>query len=218
MAKLVDAPHSKCGGFGHGGSSPPLPINSSYKMLTTKTRFQTFEEYLEYDDNSEKLYELFNGELIEMPPESGLNIEIANFLFLKFASLVGHRRVRGHGLELEVRGEPKNRYPDLTIIREEHIQQLSKRNTIRLFMSPPLLVIEVVSPGDIQRERDYIAKRIQYQDCSVPEYWIIDPQAQSILVLELKGDSYQEVGNFSKNSLIQSPMFQELELKVSEVF
>jgi len=37
---------------------------------------------------------------------------------------------RGHGLELEVRGEPKNRYPDLTIIREEHIQLLSQRNTI----------------------------------------------------------------------------------------
>ncbi len=187
-------------------------------MLTTKLRFQTFEEYLEYDDNSEKLYELFNGELIEMPPESGLNIEIANFLFLKFSSLVGHRRVRGHGLELEVRGEPKNRYPDLTIIREEHIQQLSKRNTIRLFMSPPLLVIEVVSPGDIQRERDYIAKRIQYQDCRIPEYWIIDPQTQSILVLELKENSYQEVGNFSQDDLVESPMFQELELKVSEVF
>lgn len=39
------------------------------KMLRTKPRFQTFEEYLEYDDNSEKLYELFNGELIETPPE-----------------------------------------------------------------------------------------------------------------------------------------------------
>ena len=25
MAKLVDAPHSKCGDFGCGGSSPPLP-------------------------------------------------------------------------------------------------------------------------------------------------------------------------------------------------
>jgi hypothetical protein len=71
---------------------------------------------------------------------------------------------RGHGLELEVRGEPKNRYPDLTIIREEHIQLLSQRNTILLSMLPPLLVIEVVSPGEIQRERDYIAKRIQYQD------------------------------------------------------
>ncbi|MGB5712727.1 MAG: hypothetical protein WBM44_17675 [Waterburya sp.] len=40
---------------------------------------------------------------------------LPNFLFLKFALLVGHRRVRGHGLELEVRGEPKNRYPYLTI-------------------------------------------------------------------------------------------------------
>ncbi|MDJ0660348.1 MAG: Uma2 family endonuclease [Crocosphaera sp.] len=187
-------------------------------MITTKPRFESFEAYLQYDDNSDKLYELFNGELIEMPPESGLNIEIANFLFLKFAALVGYRRVRGHGLELEVRGEPKNRYPDLTIIREEHIQQLSKRNTIHLFMSPPLLVVEVVSPGDIQRERDYIAKRIQYQDCCVPEYWIVDPQTQTILVLELKDNSYQEVGNFSQDDLVKSPNFPELKLTVSEIF
>ena len=187
-------------------------------MLTAKPRFKTFEEYLQYDDNSEKLYELFNGELIEVPPESGLNFEIANFLFVKFALLVGHGRVRGHGLELEVRGEPKNCYPDLTIIREEHIQQLSKRNTIRLTMAPPLLVIEVVSNGEIQRDRDYIAKRMQYQDCGIPEYWIVDPQTQTILVLELRGDSYIEVGNFSNDDLIQSPGFRELNLKVSEVF
>ncbi len=187
-------------------------------MLTVKPRFETFEEYLNYDDNSEKLYELFNGELIEMPPESGLNFEIANFLFLQFALLLGHRRVRGHGLELEVRGEPKNRYPDLAIIREEHIQQLSKRNTILLSMSPPLLVIEVVSPGEIQRDRDYIAKRIQYQDCRIPEYWIVDPQTQKILVLELTGDIYTEVGSFSNDDLIPSPGFKELKLKVSQVF
>ncbi len=187
-------------------------------MLTIKPRFTTFEEYLAYNDNSERLYELFNGELIEVPPESGFNVEIANFLFIKFALLVGHRRVRGHGLELEVRGEPQNRYPDLTIIREEHIQQLSNRNTIRLSMLPPLLVIEVVSPGDIQKNRDYIAKRMQYQDCGIPEYWIVDPQTQTILVLELRGDSYREVGSFSNDELLQSPRFRELNLKVSEVF
>ncbi len=187
-------------------------------MLTTKPRFQTFAEYLHYEDNSEEHYELFNGELVEMPPESGLNFEIANFLFLKFASLVGHRRVRGHGLELEVRGEPKNRYPDLTIIREEHIQLLSQRNTILLSMSPPLLVIEVVSPGEIQRERDYIAKRSQYQDCEIPEYWIVDPQTQTILVLELKGDTYAEIGNFSSDDLVKSSIFGQLNLKVSQVF
>ncbi|NEP27687.1 Uma2 family endonuclease, partial [Moorena sp. SIO3I6] len=94
-------------------------------MLQLNQKFQSFDEYLLYNDNSEKFYELFNGELIEMPPESGVNVQIANRIFLIFALMLGTDRVRGQGLELEVRGEPKNRYPDLTIIRDEHIQQLS---------------------------------------------------------------------------------------------
>jgi Uma2 family endonuclease len=65
-------------------------------MLITKPRFQTFAEYLQYEDNSDDSSELFNEKLVELPPESGLNFQIANFLFLTFASLVGHRRVRGH--------------------------------------------------------------------------------------------------------------------------
>jgi Uma2 family endonuclease len=186
-------------------------------MLTIKPRFETFEEYLLYDDNSEKLYELFNGELIEVPPESGFNIQIANRLFLFFALILGSDRVRGHGLELEVRGEPKNRYPDLTILREEHIQQLSKRNTIRLNMAPPLVVMEIVSPGEIQRDRDYIAKRIQYQDCCIPEYWIIDPQIQTILILELVGNSYINFAEFKGDDLLRSPTFGELEIRIIDI-
>ena len=153
-----------------------------------------------------------------MPPESGFNYQIANRLFFVFALMLGTDRVRGHGLELETRGEPKNRYPDLTIIREEHIQLLSKRNTILLTMPSPLLVIEVVSPGEIQKERDYIAKRSQYQDCEIPEYWIVDPQTQTILVLELQGNMYTAIGTFSNNDLVKSPLFSQLNLKVSEVF
>ena len=187
-------------------------------MLQVKHQFQSFEEYLSYDDGTEKLYELFNGELIEMPPESGINVQIATFLLIQFVSLLGYKRVRGHGLELEVRGEPRNRYPDLTIIREEHIQQLANRNTIRLSMLPPLLVVEVVSPGELQRDRDFIAKRLQYQDCGIPEYWIIDPQTQSILVLELINETYTEMGIFSGDDLVLSSQFNSLNLKVSQIF
>jgi Uma2 family endonuclease len=99
-------------------------------MVQTRPRFYSFEDYLTYDDGSDRLYELFNGELIEVPPESGYNTSLAFFLSIQFAAIVGHLRVRPHGLELEVRGEPKNRYPDLTIIRPEHIQLLTSRNTI----------------------------------------------------------------------------------------
>lgn len=155
-------------------------------------RFESFEEYLEYTDSNNRLYELFNGELVEVPPESGFNIGIATNLLIYFAQIFGHLRVRGHGLELEVNGEPRNRYPDFTIIRSEHIEQLRSRNTIRLSMAPPDLVVEVVSPGDLQRDRDYIAKRSQYLDREIPMYWIIDPQVREILVLTLTPTGYRE--------------------------
>jgi Uma2 family endonuclease len=155
-------------------------------------RFESFEDYLNYTDNNDRLYELFNGELVQVPPESGFNIGVANFLFTLFLPIVGYLRVRGHGLELEVNGEPRNRYPDLTIIKAEHIEQLRSRNTIRLSMAPPDLVVEVVSPGDLQRDRDYIAKRMQYQDREIPVYWIVDPQVREIMVLTLTTAGYRE--------------------------
>jgi Uma2 family endonuclease len=161
-------------------------------VAVTHPRFESFEDYLAYTDDNNRLYELFNGELVQVPPESGFNIGIATNLLIYFAQMFGHLRVRGHGLELEVNGEPRNRYPDLTIIKAEHIDQLRSRNTIRLQMAPPDLVVEVVSPGDLQRSRDYIAKRMQYQDRDIPVYWIIDPQVREIMGLTLTAAGYQE--------------------------
>jgi len=195
-------------------------------MVQSKPRFSTFDEYLSYDDGMDKLYELFNGELIEVPPESGQNTGIAVFLLLQFAAIVGHLRARPHGLELEVRGEPRNRYPDLTIIREEHVQQLARRNTIRLSMAPPLLVVEVVSPGELQRAlceipargRDYVVKRRQYEDLGIPEYWIVDPEAKTITVLGLQAESYSQTNMFRGEEGILSSMFPGINLTVDQVF
>jgi Uma2 family endonuclease len=187
-------------------------------MLQVKPRFESFEDYLAYDDGTDYLYELFNGELVVLSPESGLNVQIATFLLIQFAHLLGYRRVRGHGLELEVRGEPRNRYPDLTILRPEHISLLARRNTLRLDMTPPLLVVEIVSLGELQRQRDYVAKRLQYQDCGIPEYWIVDPEARNILILSLQGQVYQESGTFSGGTRLISPLFPELNLCVEQVF
>lgn len=186
-------------------------------MTQAKSRFATFEEYLSFDDRTDKLYELFNGELVELPPESGENVGITNFLFVQFATIVGYLRVRGHGLELEVRGEPRNRYPNLTIIQEEHIEQLKRRNTIRLSMEPPLLVIEAVSPGEANRERGYTDKRSQYQDRGIPEYWLIDSNQPILTVLQLEGNVYKKVGVFRGNDLIQSIEFSNLMLTAKQV-
>lgn len=186
-------------------------------MVYTKRRFLSFEEYLNYDDGTDKLYELFNGELVELAPEAGRNIRIAISLLFEFGSIVGRSRVRNHGLELEVIGEPKNRYPDFTVIREEHVELLETRNTIQLTMPPPLLVVEVVSPGKIQRDRDYIAKRNQYEDIGIPEYWIVDPQLNQVVVLAMEEETYKEVGIFQNQQRIVSPTFPEIQLTAQTV-
>jgi Uma2 family endonuclease len=161
-----------------------------------------------------------------VPPESGVNVELANLLFAVLLPIVGHRRGRGHELELEVRGEPRNRFPDLTVIREEHIELLRQRNTIRLSVPPPMIVVEIVSPGEVQRNRDYVAKRMQYQDLGIPEYWIVNPQEETVLVLEQVNGVYAEAATFSGDGAfaegmakpITSRQMGQLDLTAAEVF
>lgn len=187
-------------------------------MTQAKIKFSSFEEYLSYDDGTDQLYELLNGELVELPPEAGQNFEIANFLFTQLLPILGYRRIRGHGLELQVRGQPQNRFPDLTVLREEHIEQLKRRNTILLSMAPPMLVVEIVSPGETNRSRDYVSKREQYENRGIPEYWIVDPHTGVVTVLELDGQVYREIGAFEGEQLIHSSTFPTLNLTPAQIF
>ena len=49
----------------------------------TPDKLLTFEEYLTYDDGSDTQYELVDGKLVEMPPESDANNDIARRLFVE---------------------------------------------------------------------------------------------------------------------------------------
>ena len=182
----------------------------------------TFEEYLDYDDGTDNRYELVDGELIALPPESGRNARIAKCLFLK---LVSSGQVSGelidYNCELQVPvlqpGYAANRYPDLVVLKAEHIELTQTRLTITLTMPPPDLVVEVVSPGKANRERDYIAKREQYAARGIPEYWIADPDDGVVIVLQLQAGAYVEIGQFQGNERILSPMFPTLELTAEQV-
>ena len=188
-------------------------------MTQAKPRFSTFEEYLSYDDGTDKRYELFNGELIELPPESPRNVLILSFVHFQLVKLVGHRRVLW-GVELQVRGEIQNRFPDLTVIDLELVQQLTtkmaKRSTITLEMLPPLLVIEAVSPGN--RNSDYIDKRAQYQNRGIPEYWLIDPAIATVTVLKLVDGIYQELCVSRGTDPISSLIIPGLSLTANQIF
>ena len=156
---------------------------------------KTFDDYLAQAEGWEPRCELTNGELIEMPPESDENVIIARILDRALSDLVGFRRVRTHQLAIEMMGQPKNRFPDVTVLQPEHPDQLkaSGQSAIRLDMAPPLLVVEVVSPGPDNHRRDYIDKRNQYEWLGIPEYWIVDPILKQVTVLVLAEEGYEEM-------------------------
>ncbi|NET60952.1 MAG: Uma2 family endonuclease [Symploca sp. SIO2E6] len=181
----------------------------------------TFEQYIEYDDGTDNRYELYDGELVLMPPESKRNVWIALWLRDELVQLVNRRLVLPTSCcELQVIGNPQNRYPDLVVLREEHLTQPEKRLTITLSMAPPQLVVEVVSPyrnqNDENYQRDYVDKRLQYQQRGIPEYWIIDPQAGLVMVLVLLNGSYQAT-KYTGSQRIISRTFPKLELTATQI-
>ena len=183
----------------------------------------TFEEALNYDDGTNNRYEWVDGELVTLPPESEANDFIANhlFLLLSIARIENPRLIRHHTCILEVPvlqpGQSRNRYPDLVILREEHLQLTTRQLAITQEMPPPKLVVEVVSPGKANRKRDYQEKRKQYAARGISEYWIVDPDDQIVLVLRLASGAYQTVGQFQGRDRIISPAFPTLELTAEQI-
>lgn len=187
-------------------------------MVQIQPKFKTFDDYLALKDVAAGRYELTYGELVEVPPESDDNVVIARAMDRALSDLVGFRRVRAHQLAIEVPGEPKNRFPDITVLRPEHPEQLSNsgQSAIRLEMAPPILVVEIVSPGESNRRRDYVEKRNQYEWRDIPEYWIVDPAQSQVTVLSLTDDGYKE-SVFKGNQLVKSLAFKNWTLTAEEM-
>ncbi|MEO1342312.1 MAG: Uma2 family endonuclease [Cyanobacteria bacterium J06635_13] len=144
-------------------------------MSIATTRL-TLTEYLNRSDESEKHCELFAGSLLEMPPESPQNAEIAIQLLLIFAQfVVTPRLLRCKDTEIVVSGSRTTvRLPDLMVLTEELADILydSGRSTILSDMPPPALVVEVVSPGKVNQDRDY---RYKSQNCHLANLRINNP-------------------------------------------
>ena len=187
----------------------------------TKPRMM-FEEYLTYDDGTDNRYEWIDGVLIEMPTESEFNAWLSFALQLYFirAGFVKPRLTQRYNCEIEVPvlkpKQARNRFPDFVILRPEHIELTQKRLTIRLDMPAPVLVMEVVSPGQTNRDRDYEDKRAQYQARGISEYWLLDPEQQIVMVLSLVDGVYQEA-IFQGRDRIISPLFSMFALTAEQV-
>lgn len=51
--------------------------------------------------------------------------------------------------------------------------------------------VEVVSPGDANRSRDYRHKRTEYAARGIAEYWIADPETRQVTICQWVDGQYE---------------------------
>jgi Uma2 family endonuclease len=182
-------------------------------MVTTKL---SLADYLSLENGPEGLWEFVDGDIIEMPPESEENVRVARYLMTQLLQRVAFDQVRRNETEIIVAG--RARLPDLMVIGPDLVQALTgqPRSRITEDMPAPLLVVEVVSPGKQNQDRDYRYKRSEYAARGIPEYWIVDPDRARITVLTLV-DGWYEAEELGPEGVLQSPQLPGLRLSVAEV-
>lgn len=155
--------------------------------LTDQGRKMTLEEFREAEEQPGYLYELARGvlEATNVPNDDhGQIVDNIHELFSTFRRdhpglilRIGH----GSDVRLIIPELESDRHPDLAIVfRNAPVNPEGHR--------VPALVVEVVSPGNRSRERDYEAKREEYLALGIEEYWIVDPQRRQVMVLNRQPD------------------------------
>ncbi len=183
-------------------------------MTVTTTRKMTFEEYLIYEDGTDRRYEFNDGELVEVSPATALhNVLMMFFAFhlqLEINQSALSYCVRANSAELFT--GKRTRRPDILVMTRNQSKKLGNQPDI--LYEPCLLVIEIVSPTC--RTVDTVEKRKEYAEFGIPEYWIVDFLLGDFLVLTLVNGVYVEKV-YRNSDRIVSDIFPNISLSMSQV-
>ncbi len=171
----------------------------------------TEEEYFELDSN--RLVEYSDGRLEFLPMPTIFHQLILQFLYKKLEAFVASKGlgtvvIAGYKVRLRAR---EYREPDILFIKAAHAARIKKQ-----YCEKADLVMEVVSAK--KRAHDIKKKRIEYAAAGIPEYWIIDPQKQTITVLvnNTRAATYTEHGVFPMGSKAKSKLLPGFTIDVTE--
>ena len=179
-------------------------------------RRMTLAEFHEADEQPGYLYELARGvlEVTNIPGDShGQIVDNIHEWFSQYRRQHPRliRRI-GHGSDIRyiIPELESDRHPDLAIVFRDTPRDASRRQRA-------LLAVEVVSPGNRARKRDYETKREEYLAIGLAEYWIVDPKQLQITVLIRQGEAWAE-RVYRGDDLIESHLLPDLGCRVSDLW
>ena len=167
--------------------------------------------YLWLTDQSNRLIELIDGRIEELPMPTSTHQAVLLFLYDRFRAFLKPRGgvVMVAALRMRVRAGTF-REPDLLLLRD----RADPRYQDRYWLGADL-VVEVISPDNPDRD---LEKRADYAAAGIPEYWIADPRHETITVLTLQAGAYAEQGVYRRGAAARSPLLDGFTADVGAVF
>jgi Uma2 family endonuclease len=178
-----------------------------YTWLTE--RHWSEAEYLMLANDRNLLVELSDGKVVvHAMPTPRHQAVVLNLAFL--LRQTGQGRV--FVAPMPVRLWPgKMREPDVMWYDERHLDRIQDQ-----FAGPPDLAIEVLSPSS--RSVDLGVRLQEYAEAGIPEYWVVELDAENVSVYTLSGADYELVVRYRNDEQIQSASVPALSLAAAEVF
>jgi Uma2 family endonuclease len=105
--------------------------------------------------------------------------------------------------------------PDLLYIAGARRDEILTKQHVR---GAPDLVVEIGSPGT--RKRDETIKKWLYERFAVAEYWVIDPEIDTIKVYRRVGERYERAAELTleNRDVLTTPLLPGLEMPLARIF
>ncbi|MFO0972180.1 MAG: Uma2 family endonuclease [Phycisphaerae bacterium] len=173
----------------------------------------TYDDFRALPDDGRR-YEIIDGDLSMSPsPVTRHQVIVGNL----FAILREH--VRRHALGRVfiapfdvVLGNMDVVEPDVIFVSTQRAAIVTDRN----IQGVPDLLVEVLSPATAERDRR--TKRNLYARAGVPWYWLVDPDANELVELQLVGRDYGERSRVAATGAFSPALFPQLQLSVAELW
>lgn len=189
---------------------------NSFNELDLSKKY-TYADYLTW--KFEERVELFRGYVFKMSPAPNLRHQkIVGDIYGSIWTFLKKEKCQVFIAPFDVRlPVPKKKnpttvlQPDITVVCDE------KKLDVQGCNGSPDLVVEVLSPGNTKKE---MKSKLQiYQDAKIPEYWIVNPEHEFVIIYTLnKKGKYISSLPYTSDDIIESQSIKGFKLALAEIF
>lgn len=180
----------------------------------SSTKF-TYEDYLLFPDDG-KRHELIDGEHYVTPSPITKHQKILGNIFIPLGTHIQKNKIgQLFAAPMDVvLSDIDVVQPDLLFITNNRASIITEKN----IQGAPDLVVEILSESS--RKTDEMIKRKLYERYRISEYWIVDPELESVKIYRLSDTGYSRIAELSveANDTLTSPLFPDWQLSLSLIF